>query len=414
MQKDRPMVIVGAGHVGGRAAQALRELCWTGPVLMIGAEPHLPYERPPLSKALLTGEREAAHCALRDPGAYEADRITHIRGQVVGIDAGRREVTLADGRKLSYEALLLATGGEVRRLSIPGADLAGVMTLRTLDDAAALAPRLTPDAHLVIIGGGFIGLEVAASARARGCRVTVVEGAPRLLGRAVPASVAERVLALHRDRGVDVRLGVAPEAITAVGNAQLPVELRVHLADGAALVAHTVLVGIGIEPATTLARKAGLDVGRGVRVDACLATSAPGIFAAGDVAEFPSAVSGESIRQETWHNAETQARTAARSMLGGREPYADLPWFWSDQYDHQLQVAGEPALGATTTTRTLGTDAEIHFYFDADGALVGASGFGPTAGVVKELKLARMLVERRARPAPVQLADAGVKLKGLL
>ena len=409
MTETRAMVIVGAGHVGGRAAQALREFGWTGTILLVGAEPHLPYERPPLSKTLLTGERSAAQCALRAPEAYAAESITHFVTRVDAVAATNREITLADGRRFRYESLLLATGGQLRWLSIPGADLPGVFGLRTLDDAAALAPRLVAGAHLVVIGGGFIGLEVAASARALGCRVSVVEGAPRLLGRAVPEAVGASVLALHRARGVDVRLGLAPSAIVRDG-----AQLRVGLADGSELLADTVLVGIGIAPAIALAQAAGLACARGVLVDAELASSAAGIWAAGDVAEFPSAVSGTPIRQETWHNAETQARTAARNMLGGHEAYTELPWFWSDQYDHQLQVAGEPALGTHTVTRTLGDGAQIHFDLDAQGRLVGCSGFGLLASVAKDLKLARLLVARQASPTPTQLGDASVKLKSLL
>jgi len=187
----------------------------------------------------------------------------------------------------------------------------------------------------------------------------------------------------------------------------------VLLDDGSALVADTVLVGIGIIPAVDLARDAGLQVGRGIVVDAQLATSAAGVWAAGDVAEFPSPISGELIRQETWHNAETQARVAAANMLGGHERCTQLPWFWSDQYDHQLQVCGEPALGVRVVSRVLGEDAQIDFHLDAQGALVGASGFGPAALVVKELKLARLLVDRRRQAAPEALADPGVKLKSL-
>ena len=403
------MVIVGAGHVGGRAAQALREFGWTGPVMLVGAEPHLPYERPPLSKALLTGERTAAQCALRGPEAYAAESITHFTTPVEAIDPAAREIRLADGRRFRYASLLLATGGQLRWLAIPGADRPGVFGLRTLDDAAALAPRLVAGARLVVIGGGFIGLEVAASARALGCEVTVVEGAPRLLGRAVPEAVGASVLALHRARGVDVRLAAAPTAIDGDGAA-----LRVQLADGSELAADTVLVGIGIAPAIGLAQAAGLACARGVLVNAELATNADGIWAAGDVAEFPSAVSGTPIRQETWHNAETQARTAARNMLGGHEAYTELPWFWSDQYDHQLQVAGEPALGVRTVTRELEGDAQIHFDLDAAGRLVGCSGFGPLSALAREMKLARMLVARHASPTPAQLADAAVKLKALL
>ena len=409
MHNTLAMVIVGAGHVGGRASQALREFGWAGPIMLIGTEPHLPYERPPLSKALLTGERTAAQCALRTPESYVVEGIAHLVSTVDAIDAASRQITLVDGRRFSYEALLLATGGTPRWIEIPGAHLPHVLGLRTLDDAAALAPRLLEGAHIVVIGGGYIGLEVAASARSRGCRVSVVEGAPRLLGRAVPESVGAGVLALHRERGVDVRLGAAPSAIVPNGS-----QLDVQLADGSVLCADTVIVGVGIAPAIGLAQAAGLATARGVLVNAELQSSAAGIYAAGDVAEFPSAFSGEPIRQETWHNAETQARIAARNMLGGHEAYTEMPWFWSDQYDHQLQVAGEPALGLTSVTRPLGAGAAMYFHLDAQARLVGVSGFGLASAVAKELKLARLLLQRRAQPAAVQLADPGVKLKSLL
>ena len=412
---DRPaaMVIVGAGHVGGRAAQHLREQGWAGEIVLIGAEPVLPYERPPLSKAVLKGEMTPEQCALRPAADYDRDRITHIVSTVQAIDTAARCVTLADGRVIAYAALLLATGGVARKLDIPGATLPGVCELRTQADAIALAPSLQAGAHLVLIGGGFIGLEVAASARSRGCEVTVLEGAPRLLGRAVPASIGAQVLALHQAQGVDVRLGSGPSAFAQRADGRLDVSLQ----DGSTRVADTVVVGIGIAPATELARAAGLAVERGIVVNIELATSAAGVYAAGDVAEFPSAFSGQLIRQETWHNAETQARTAALNMLGGHEAYAVTPWFWSDQYDWQLQVSGEPALAASSVVRTLGEGAEageLHFYLDADGRLVGASGCGPTRVVAKELKLARTLVERGARPTEAQLADPGVKLKALL
>ncbi|RQR60247.1 pyridine nucleotide-disulfide oxidoreductase [Burkholderia sp. Bp9125] len=410
MANERVMAIVGAGHVGGRAAQTLRDAGWGGRIALIGAEPHLPYERPPLSKGVLTGVRTAAQCGLREPDAWRADGIEHVVATVVRIDPQARDVMLSDGRVIGYEALLLATGGRARRLALPGADLDGVVALRTLDDAARLGARLLPDARVVLVGGGFIGLEVAASACRRGCRVTVLEAAPRVLGRAVPEALAARVHALHAQHGVRICVNRAPAAIARTARGALAVTLD----DGGTLDADTVVVGIGIEPADELARDAGLAVARGIVVNARLETSVPGIYAAGDVAVFPSALSGRPLRQETWHGAETQARVAARNMLGAAEAYRDLPWFWSDQYDGQLQVAGEPALGVHEAVRRVADDDAIHFHFDAGGRLVAASGFGRAAGFAKEMKLARMLVERGAPVAPAALADAGVKLKALL
>ncbi|WP_233271846.1 NAD(P)/FAD-dependent oxidoreductase [Paraburkholderia acidiphila] len=411
---ERVMAIVGAGHVGGRAAQTLREAGWRGRIALIGSEPHLPYERPPLSKALLTGERSAAQCGLRSLEAWLEDNVEHIVATVQAIDPVARTLRFGDGATMAYEALLLATGGHARRLTIPGASLAGVLSLRTLDDAAAIGPRLALGSRVVVVGGGFIGLEVAASARSRGCDVTLIEGAARLMGRAVPAVIAARAHALHERNGVCILVNCAPQAIERLSDGTLDVLLE----NGDTLRADTVIVGIGIEPADGLARAAGIEVERGIVVDEELATSARGVYAAGDVAVFPSRFGSHRIRQETWHNAETQARVAAHNMLGAHDAYRELPWFWSDQYDHQLQVAGEPALGKSSVVRTIAGDAEIHFELGSDHRLVGASGFGPASALAKEMKLARMLVERGASIAPQQLPDAlanpEVKLKSLL
>jgi 3-phenylpropionate/trans-cinnamate dioxygenase ferredoxin reductase subunit len=413
MSETRAMVIVGAGHVGGRAALALRAGGWAGPIVLIGQEPHAPCERPPLSKAVLTGAQSPESCLLATPAQYAEQGITLKLGQsVTAIQPRQRSVILQGGEHIAYEALLLATGGQPRTLSLPGADLPGVHTLRTLSDALALQPRLQPGQRLVVVGGGFIGLEVAASARERGCDVTLLEGAPRLLGRAVPAALGERVAALHRQHGVDLRLGSGPESFTAVNG-----RIAVRLLDGGLLMADTVVVGIGITPAVQLARAAGLAIGaqtQGIVVDAHLQTSEPFIYAAGDVTEAPSVLSGRPQRQETWQNAEAQAAVAAANMVGGQQACEALPWFWSDQYDHTLQVSGEPGLGVQEAVRPLGDSAEMRFYLDASGQLVGACGFGPASLVNKELKLARTLVERRLRLHAADLADPGVKLKGLL
>jgi 3-phenylpropionate/trans-cinnamate dioxygenase ferredoxin reductase component len=303
----------------------------------------------------------------------------------------------------------LATGGKVRTLTISGGDLPEVMTLRGLDDAAALAKRLVAGHRLLVVGGGFIGLEVAASARKLGCQVELIEGAPRLMGRAVPEPVAERALALHRAKGVRVLLGVNPLSIATNATG-----LLVSLSDGSSIEVDTVVAGIGIEPATELAKSAGLRVERGIVVDAMLQTSQSGIYAAGDVAEFPSGLSGQLLRQETWQNAELQAFAVARNMLGQQEIYTSQSWFWSDQYDHQLQVMGEPALAASSVTRELDNGGLVIFYLDAESRLVGACGWGQTSRIVKELKLTRMLVEKQACIAAEVLKDPLMSLKALL
>ena len=250
MDNERVMAIVGAGHVGGRAAQTLREAGWRGGIALIGAEPHLPYERPPLSKDLLKGERAAHQCQLRTPEAWREDDVDHVIATVQSFDPAARTLKLSDGRTIAYESLLLATGGHARHLPIPGARGAGVHCLRTLDDADAIGRRLAPESRIVIVGGGFIGLEVAASARARACTVTVIEGGPRLLGRAVPAAIAVRAHELHERNGVQVLLNTMPQAFERRADGSLAVTLDT----GDVLVADTVVVGIGIEPADELAR----------------------------------------------------------------------------------------------------------------------------------------------------------------
>jgi 3-phenylpropionate/trans-cinnamate dioxygenase ferredoxin reductase component len=404
------MVIVGAGHCGGRAAQALREFGWTGGIDLIGMERHPPYERPPLSKELLTGRKTADACLLRSSQAMIDDDIHLHTQRLAAIDTQARTVTLANRQVLPYRKLLLATGGTARSLDIPGAELPEVLTLRTLDDALTLAPRLNPATRLLVVGGGFIGLEVAASARSLGCRVTLLEGGQRLLGRAVPADLAQRVQALHREQGVEIRLGLLPEAIERSAQGAL----RVRLNDGSILDVDAVVVGIGMKPATRLAREAGLAVASGIVVDAGLQTSAPGVFAAGDVAEFPCPLSGQATRQESWFNAEMQARVAACNMLGGDALHHQLPWFWSEQYDHQLQVCGEPALACASVSRELGNGDRVIFHLNARNQLVGMDAWGLTSRSAREFKLARLLVERRLTTDPRSLADPALSLKSLL
>ena len=404
------MVIVGAGHCGGRAAQALRTLGWQGRIDLIGDEPYAPYERPPLSKALLSGEKAVEDCFLYTAQAMQDAAIQRHIDRVIQIAPQAHQVTLQSGKTIEYRSLLLATGGRARKLDIPGAELPQVRTLRTIDDAQALASCMRASARLLIIGGGFIGLEVAASALQAGMAVTLLEAGDRLLGRAVPAEIAAKVHALHRARGVAVRLGAQPTRIDPEPGAGV----RVHLADGTSVFADAVLVGIGMQPAVELATAAGLLVRQGIVVDGQLATSLPDVFAAGDVAEFPSTLSGRMQRQETWFNAETQAQVAAQNMLSAGASYGAIAWFWSDQFDHQLQVSGEPALGVQSVQRRLGDEDCIVFQLDPDSRVVGMSAWGVASRCLKEFKLARMLVERRCQVSPDVLCDTQVPIKALL
>ena len=407
MSTEAGIVIIGAGEAGARAAAALRENHYAGPVTLIGEELHLPYERPPLSKAAMTGADEPTAATIMSEEQLAAHGIRHLSGvMVTDIDCAGHTVLLDDGSRIPYTKLLLATGARPRRLTTPGADASHVLYLRTFADALAMRAYLKPGIRLVVIGGGFIGLEIAASALDRGCTVTVVEMAPRILGRAVPAEVAALVAEAHAAAGIRLIVGVGLAAIE---------DKAVSLADGTRLACDAIIAGVGAIPETGLAEKAGLAIENGIRVNGQLQTDDPDIFAAGDCCAFPHPVFGGRrlrLRLEAWRNAQDQGNHAARAMLGETAPFEVVPWFWSDQHDHTLQIAGLPDEGDTTVTRDLG-GTTLHFHLKA-GRLVGASAFGPIAKVAREIRLAEMLIARRAEPSPAALADPSVKLKSLL
>ena len=393
------LIIVGAGHAGGRAALTLREEGYTGRLILIGDEAHLPYERPPLSKGLLQGSIDLAGCSLCDEARLAELDIEHIAGNLVRqLDPAQQRLQLADGQWLAYAGLLLATGGRARRL--PQAQ-ANVLYLRTHDEALALKAALRPGARLVVVGGGFIGLEVAATARSLGCDVTLLEAGPRLAGRVLPPVISEALLDVHRLHGVEVRLNVALESIDVDA---------VVLVDGQRLPCDLVVVGIGMQPNIELAAAAGLDVGQGIRVDAHLRTSAPNVYAAGDVCEFR--LDGQYQRQETWRNAEAQGRHAALNLLGRELAFESLPGFWSDQYDWGLQTVGVST--ALTVSRPLPTGGLLLFYLDAEHHLQGACGWAPGNSVAKDIKLCERLISARVPLNPTSLADPDLSLKQLL
>src|SRR4051794_1233253 len=402
------MVIVGAGQTGGRAALALREQGYAGPVVLIGDEAAPPYERPPLSKGLLTGRSVEADFTFASLEALQRAGI-EFRASAAAerIDRERKEVVLEGGERVPYRKLLLATGRSPRRLPLEGPVAEKVLYLRTLEDAHRLREVLAAKGEVVVIGGGFIGLEVAASAVELGCKVTVVELAPRLLSRAVPAPLAAMLEGRHRAAGVEVVLG---EGVASIGEDEGR-RLAVHLGGGRTIRADVALAGIGAVPRTDLAEAAGLKVDHGIVVDETLATSDPDILAAGDVCAFPGAL-GPLLRLEAWKNADVQGALAARNMLGANEPYREIPWFWSDQYELTLQIAGHPEHGARLVERPV-EGGRLFFHLDEAGHLVGVSSLGP-ASIAKEAKLGQMLLERGLAPDPALLADPGQKLRALL
>jgi 3-phenylpropionate/trans-cinnamate dioxygenase ferredoxin reductase component len=404
------MVIIGAGQSGARAAHALRDNGWDGGVTLLGNECVAPYDRPPLSKAVLLGEKSTAQCALYDEAFYSEQRIDlRIDAAVELIDRAARHVVVKGGMAIPYHRLLIATGAAPRKLAVPGSMLAGVHCLRTVADAGQIVDELQSGRRIAIVGAGFIGLEIAATAVARGCEVVVIETAARALMRAVPEVVAGYLVARHRQMGVDIRFAVQVERI--LGEQRVS---GIKLSDGSTLACDCVIAGIGVKPRTELAEAAGIDVADGIAVDDTLRTNDPYIFAAGDVCSFPHRLFRRRIRLECWKNAEDHARIVARNMLDRGETYSEVPWFWSDQYDMTIQIAGMPAFAVTTTVREVGKASRIFFGLDRDGVLVGASGVGHVSEIARDVRIAQELIARRANIDPALLADRNVKLKPLL
>jgi 3-phenylpropionate/trans-cinnamate dioxygenase ferredoxin reductase subunit len=403
---DGTIVIVGAGQAGGWAAQSLRKEGFAGRVVLIGAESHPPHERPPLSKAVLAGEATPDSTRLLKPEAFEALALDWRPGvRVARIDRPGKRLELAGGEAIGYDKLILCTGGRARTLPVPGADLPGVFTLRTIDDALALAPRLQPGRTVAVVGGGWIGLEVAATARKKGAEVVVIETQSRLCERTVPREISEHLLALHQAAGTEVLLGAGVTAFDRSDDGRL----SVALGDGRQLVCDTIVVGVGMLPNDELAREAGLACDGGVRVDAQCRTSDPDILAAGDVTVTPNPWAGRPLRLESWQNAQEQGIAAARSALGLPVDYQPLPWFWSDQHGMNLQIFGVPQPAHRMVVRgTPGADSFLLFYLDGD---VVRAALGPNAA--KDLRFARRLIEQRKPVDADRLSDTGVPMSKL-
>ena len=398
-------VIVGAGQAGGRAAEALRAHGFEGPITLLGAEAHPPYERPSLSKEMLLDLQAETVSWVRPAEHYAAEGIDLRLGQrAVAIDRVARTVRLADGSVVPYRVLVLATGGAPRPLRAPGADHPAVLTLRTLDDSRALRRRLRPGMTLVVVGAGFIGLEVAAAARRHGIAVTVVEAAGRPMARAVPPELGDAYAALHRRHGVDLRFDAGVDAVEDEGGSPVLV-----LRDGSCLRADLVVVGIGTAPDDHLAADCGLRTENGIVVDEFGATDDPLVYAVGDVARHFNPVLGQHILLESWQNAQNQAIAVARNIAGVRAPYAEVPWFWSDQYDVNLQIAGLPVPGAPTIVRGAPDAGSALFLQMAGNRLAYAAA----TNAPRDLRMAKDLIAFGAPVSATLLADPATKLLDL-
>ena len=398
------VVIAGAGHAGGTAAALLRQYGYEGPITLVGEEPIAPYQRPPLSKAWLKGEASAESLALKPPEFYAEVGIEMLLGvSVVGIQRAAHTVSLSDGRTLPYAALIIATGASARALPVPGADLAGVLSLRSAADAEALKATLGPGKRLAVIGGGYIGLEAAASARALGAEAVVIEKEPRILARVSCEILSDFFTNYHKARGVEFELGASVEAL----EGQDGHVTGVRLADGRTLACDVALVGIGAPPNDGIAKAAGLRCEGGIVVDLHARTSDPDIYAIGDVSHRPLPHYHRSFRLESVANALEQARQAASAITGRAPPPVEVTWNWSDQYDIKYQFAGVPFDVDEILLR--GDPASGRFaVFHLAGDVIHAV---EAVNAPAEFMAGRQLIGQRRPISRSRLADPAVSMK---
>jgi 3-phenylpropionate/trans-cinnamate dioxygenase ferredoxin reductase subunit len=392
MSSSDTFVIVGAGMAGGKAAETLREEGFDGRVVLLGAEPHRPYERPPLSKDYLRGEAEQPAWLQEDEGWYAANQVELRTSSVVqSIDAGAKAVVLGGGERIDYDRLLLATGGEPRALPVPGGDLEGVHLLRTIEDSNGIRALFDGGGRLVVIGGGWIGCEVAASARQKGMDVTLIESLELPLLRVLGPELGGFYRGVHEDQGVEMLLGAGVEAIEGSGRAE-----RVRLSDGKTIDCAAVVVGIGVAPRTQLVDGIAR-IDNGVVVDERLQSSADGIFACGDIANAAHPVFTQHVRVEHWANALEQGPAAARSMLGKDVSYDKVPYFFSDQYDVGMEYAGlhDPNADELVLRGDMGSGEFVAFWVRGDRLMAGMNvNVWDVSDPIQELVRSRATVDR--------------------
>jgi 3-phenylpropionate/trans-cinnamate dioxygenase ferredoxin reductase subunit len=402
---SRTSVVIGANLAGGRAVETLRSEGFDGRIVLIGDEPDRPYERPPLSKEVVRSETPADEVFLRPASFYTEQEIELRLGvRATALDPAG-SVTLADGETIGFDSCLLATGGRVRTLDVPGAELDGVHYLRTLADASTLAAALASRPRVVVVGAGFIGAEFAASARTVGCDVVIIEVLDVPLRRVLGEEIGETYAQIHRDNGVDLRLGEGVERIE--GN------VRVEAVVGTSSTrypADLVVIGVGIVPNVELAQDAGITCDNGIVVDDHCRTSHPNVFAAGDVANRPDDYSGGRIRTEHFQNAQNQGPAAARSMLGIEAPFQEVPWFWSDQYDVNLQMLGYTSPDVDKIIRGNFEQRDAIAFFLHGDLVIAAIAMNRG----KDVSVTRRLIERKVSVDRKRLGDEDVPLRQLL
>lgn len=405
METNR-VVIVGASHASAQLCASLRQDGWTGEILLIGDEPSLPYQRPPLSKTFLAGKTTLTELLIRKPEFYEKEQVTFRQARVTAIDREAETVTLADGETVGYDKLVLCLGARPRRLSMPGSDLAGVHYLRDASDIEAIRDGLASTSHAVIIGAGYIGLETAASLRKLGISVSVLEVADRVLQRVTAPEVSAFYDRVHREEGVDVRVGVGVTSLEGEGHVS-----GVRLADGELIAAELVIIGIGVVPNVELAEEAGLAVDNGIVIDAFGRTSDPNVFAAGDCANYFDARYDCRLRLESVPSAVEQAKSVAGAICGKEKEITALPWFWSDQYDLKLQIAGLNAGYDEIVLRgDPATGRDFACFYFAQGKLVAAD----CVNRPQEFMFSKRAITQGLGPDRQLLADPETALVSLL
>lgn len=399
-------MILGAGQAGAQAAISLRQWGCEAPITLVGDEPLPPYERPPLSKDFLKGEVEESRLFFKTPGWYGENAIDLRTGaQAARIDRDRRVVSLAGGEELPFEKLVIATGSRPRNLPISGANLAGVFTLRTVADTLAIRTAMKPGTKVLVVGAGYIGLEVAAVARTLGHEVTVLEAMDRVLARVAGPVISEFFETEHRHQGVDLRLGARLTALEGDGHLT-----AAQLADGTRIEATVAVIGIGIAPQQQLAKQCGLACDDGIVVDRDARTSDPDIFAIGDCARRPLVHYDRSGRLESVHNAIEQGKIAAAAIVGRARPTEDVPWFWSNQYDLKLQIAGLSHDFDRIVVRGNPADRKFAAFYLRKGALVAVDAINSPM----EFMASRQLIACAATPDPAALEDASIPMKAIL
>jgi 3-phenylpropionate/trans-cinnamate dioxygenase ferredoxin reductase component len=398
---SRVFVVIGANLCGGTAVQTLRQEGFQERIVLVGEEPELPYERPPLSKEYLRGEQPLDRLFLQPQSWYEQNDVEVRLGiRATGVDPVGRAIELSDGERLEYDSLLLATGGRPRKL--PGEPLERVLYLRAIGDADRIRPQLEPGRRVVVVGAGFIGAEVAASARTLGVEVTCLEMLEVPLERALGKEIGRIYAEIHREHGVDLRTGEGVESIEETDGG-----MRVRTTKGADIEGDVVVVGVGIQPNVELAESAGAKIDNGVVVDEFCRTTVDGIYAAGDVANHFCPVFGRHIRVEHFDNAIKHGSAAARSLMGGTEAYDDPHWFWSDQFEHNLQYAGYAAEWDEVVIRGSTEDRNFVAFYLKDEVVLAALGLNRGKDVRRTMKLIR----ERAKPDRKLLRDEDVDLR---